>query len=185
MNLPAGMCDNNLEVFVHDRILKASYNGKIQNFSSLPEEIITVFLDDMLANPTAIKSMRAMGKADINEMLKQYVSCRFGGFDSNPDYIDENRRLQPEYWDCGNRNACPYEGKLCELVKVGDTYLTKREIMVIKAITTGLPDKTACDNLGVTEQTFAVHKRNIYAKLGINCKTELMTFSIKNNIVSL
>lgn len=185
MILPAGLCDNNLEVFVHERILKASYNGKIQNFENLPESIKSIFLDDMLDNPTAIKSMRAMDKVDINEMLKQYVSCRFGGFDSTPDLVSEESKLQPEYWDCGNRNACPYEGKLCELVKVGETYLTKREVMVIKAVATGLPDKNACDSLGISEQTFSVHKRNIYAKLGINSKTELMTFSIKNNIVSL
>lgn len=185
MNLPAGLCDQNLEVFIHEGILKASFNGTIQLFSELPEQIKSIFLDDMLANPTAIKSMRSMGKVNIDEMLDQYVSCRFGGFDATPDLTPETQKLLPEYWECGHRNSCPYEGKLCEMVKVGETYLTKREIMCIKQITSGLADKNCADNLGVTEQTFAVHKRNIYSKLGINCKTELMTFSIKNNIVSL
>ncbi len=185
MNLPAGLCDRNLEVFTHEHILMASFDGKVQPFTLLPEEVKSIFLDDMLDNPTAIKSMRAMGLVNIDEMLVQYVSCRFGGFDATPDLTSETKKLLPEYWECGHRNSCPYEGKLCEMVKVGDTYLTKREIQCIKQITSGLADKNCADNLGVTEQTFAVHKRNIYAKLGINCKTELMTFSIKNNIVSL
>ncbi|HUW07850.1 MAG TPA: LuxR C-terminal-related transcriptional regulator [Williamwhitmania sp.] len=185
MNLPAGLCDNNLEVFMHEGILKASFDGKIQLFDDLPEDIKTIFLDYMLENPTAIKSMHSMGKSDINEMLIQYVSCRFGGFDNNPDLNPETQKLLPEYWDCGHRNACPFEGKICEMVKVGDTYLTKREIMVIQEIALGFPDKNAADKLHISELTFVVHKRNIYAKMGINSKTELVTFAIKNNIVSL
>jgi DNA-binding NarL/FixJ family response regulator len=47
--------------------------------------------------------------------------------------------------------------------------LTRREREVLACLAAGRPAKAAADELGISTQTVAVHRRNAYAKLGIHC----------------
>lgn len=54
--------------------------------------------------------------------------------------------------------------------------LTKRELELIKLLSEGLANKTAADRLNVTYFTINQHLKNIYKKLGINSKSELISW---------
>lgn len=53
---------------------------------------------------------------------------------------------------------------------------TKRELELIKLISEGVANKTAADKLNVTYFTINQHLKNIYKKLNINSKSELISW---------
>ncbi len=63
--------------------------------------------------------------------------------------------------------------------------LTKREIEVLKAISTGLLNKEIATNLGISERTVKNHISNIFKKIDVADRTQAAVFAIKNNIVKL
>ncbi len=56
------------------------------------------------------------------------------------------------------------------------TELTKREIELVKLLSEGIANKTAADRLNVTYFTINQHLKNIYKKLEINSKSELIAW---------
>jgi DNA-binding NarL/FixJ family response regulator len=60
--------------------------------------------------------------------------------------------------------------------------LTDREIQIIKLIDKS--DKAIACILSITVNTVYFHKTNIYKKLGITCKRELVSYANKNNFIS-
>jgi DNA-binding CsgD family transcriptional regulator len=183
-NLPAGLIDNNLEVFADGDNLKALYNGSTIDFFELPQNIIDIFYDDMIGNSTALTAMKKHGLKNLIEMLKQFVWCNFGGFDHSPDLTSESNELIHEYWDCGKRDNCPFNCKVCGRLKTENgEYLTKQEITIIKLIAKGLYDAELADALGIAQGTLIAHKANIYRKLDAHSKADCVVFAAKNNML--
>lgn len=54
--------------------------------------------------------------------------------------------------------------------------LTRREIELVKLLSEGVANKTAADKLNVTYFTVNQHLKNIYKKLSINSKAELISW---------
>ncbi|MBI4648770.1 MAG: response regulator transcription factor [Bacteroidia bacterium] len=63
--------------------------------------------------------------------------------------------------------------------------LSKREIEVIKTLTTGLSNKQIADKLNISLRTVEVHKGNIMRKLKLFSTAELVIYAIKNKIVDV
>lgn len=59
------------------------------------------------------------------------------------------------------------------LIEFGLDQLTPREQHVIQLILLGLPSKVAATKLQIAPKTEKVHRRNAYAKLGVNSQTAL------------
>lgn len=68
-----------------------------------------------------------------------------------------------------------------EAKKMTDVYpsLTKREIELIDLLKTGMSNKMAADAMDVTFFTVNQHLKNIYTKLHINSKNELISLALK------
>ncbi len=137
----------------------------------------------MIDNPEAIKALITWDITDAEEMMRQYIICRFGGFDGNADITNEGQIVHVEYFDCGRRGNCSFEGKLCSSIKVGDEHLTKQEINIIKKIASGKQNKEIADELNIAEETVSTHNRNIQRKLGVSSKLGIIPWAIKRNIV--
>ena len=63
--------------------------------------------------------------------------------------------------------------------------LTKREIEVLIAISSGLLNKEIAINLGISERTVKNHISNIFKKIDVADRTQAAVFAIKNDIVKL
>lgn len=63
--------------------------------------------------------------------------------------------------------------------------LSKREIEVLKIITTGLSNKQIADVLNISLRTVEVHKSNIMKKLELFSTAELVIYAIKNKVVEI
>jgi len=183
-NLPAGLVDKNLEIFADGNNLKATYEGKVVDFFDLPKDIIEVFYNKMTQNPQAITAMRTAGFTIMQEMLWQYVWCNFGGFDNSPDYTSESQELIHEYWNCGKRESCPFNCKVCGRLKTeSGEYLTKQEITILKLIASGMYDMELADALNISEGTIIAHKANIFRKIGAHSKVDCAVFAMQNNLL--
>lgn len=53
--------------------------------------------------------------------------------------------------------------------------LTPRERDIVRLVARGARNRTIADSLAITEGTVKMHLHNIYAKLGLECRTQLAT----------
>lgn len=61
--------------------------------------------------------------------------------------------------------------------------LTPREIEIVKMIASGLRNKAIADRLSISEGTVKIHLHNIYEKLGVDGRLELVLFAQEKGLV--
>jgi DNA-binding CsgD family transcriptional regulator len=179
--LPPGLENEDLELYVHGDHLRALYKGEKIDFLQLPAGVLDVFRKDMLSKKIVIESLASMKIMDEDEMLYRYCWCNFGGWNRNPD-LKEDGKLSPEYWDCENRGKCKFERKLCIKLNEEEKNPTRQELEIIKLIASGLADKEIGDKLNIKYSTVTTHRAHIEKKLGAASKIDVATFAHKNNL---
>lgn len=180
--LPAGLVDNGVEFFVHNNEVKCLHQERVYIFKLFPGWIIEIIEEDMMKYPEALKALADWKIFHRDDMIRQYIYCRFGGFDSDPDIDTHGKINHTEYFDCGQRGICPYEGKLCCTIKVSNGNLTKQEVEVLKLVQ--LPDKLIADKLNISIETVSSHWQNIRTKTDKKSKIELAVFAQYKNLIS-
>ena len=65
----------------------------------------------------------------------------------------------------------------------GRTPLTPRELDVVRLVSTGLPNKSIAQQLGLQEGTVKIHLHNIYRKLSVPNRATLALFCITSNLI--
>jgi DNA-binding NarL/FixJ family response regulator len=63
---------------------------------------------------------------------------------------------------------------------IGDRPLTRREFEIARLVSEGLANKVVAGQLGVQEGTVKIHLHNIYRKLGISNRAELILNMLAN-----
>lgn len=180
--LPAGLEDDSLELYVYNKELKATFNGRKVLFIELPETIKEIFEVEMIADRVAFKSLQVdMQIFESNEMLIQYTKCNYGGHDYKADL--NNGETSREYWDCGRRGTCLSEGKVCKLPSGNFGTLTPREFQITVMVANGLPDKLIAADLDISVNTIRTHLENIRRKIGAYNRTDITKFAIKNKLI--
>jgi two-component system, NarL family, nitrate/nitrite response regulator NarL len=61
--------------------------------------------------------------------------------------------------------------------------LTAREIEVVRRVADGLRNKEIADKLSITDGTVKIHLHNIYEKLGVNGRLELVLYAQQKGLV--
>jgi DNA-binding CsgD family transcriptional regulator len=181
--LPPGLMDDSVEFFIHDHEVKALYKGRSWKFDEFPTELVEIIDNDMASHPKAMKALADWDITDPSEQMRQYIACRFGGFDYSPDINGEGIIQVAEYVDCGRRGKCAYEGKLCSSIVLANGVLTKKEIEVLKLIGQGLLDKEICDSLGIAQDTLRSHKDSLCSKSGLQRKAALSVLAYQYKLI--
>lgn len=186
--LPAGLFDENIEIFEHEGQAWALYNGKRMPFSDVPSQIYDAFFNEMLSDNEAMKALDTLPDKNFSNRFNKYLLCRYGALNGTPDYNTSTKNFTHEYYNCGKRENCPFEFKLCDKVKInteknGEVYLTRKEVEIVKIIASGLTDKEGSDKAKIAHDTFLTHKKNIYSKLGINSNVQLALIAFHNNLI--
>lgn len=180
--LPAGITDKNVEFFAQGDNVFAIMEAQMHPIQSWPEWLLQAVEEDIAKHPDALDSLVDADIVGRLEMIEQYVKCRYSVLDNTPDMI--NGQLQPtEYTTCNLRGSCPYEGRLCELLKAPHGTLTHREIAVLKLIPEGLLDKEIAERLGISPLTVGVYMRNLREKIGANNKASLVRFALQKRLI--
>jgi DNA-binding NarL/FixJ family response regulator len=63
--------------------------------------------------------------------------------------------------------------------------LTEREMEVLRSAADGHPNKGIASTLEISPQTVQVHLRNIFAKLGVNNRSEAVAYAIRHGWITL
>jgi DNA-binding NarL/FixJ family response regulator len=180
--LPAGIADCHVEFFAQDQEVFAFVQGKLLHIAEWPQQVIDIILADMEAHPKAIECLVDADIIKLQDQIAQYIKCRYSALDNDPD-IKNGKMQASEYVDCNLRGSCPYEGRLCDLLKAANGTLTHREIEVLKLIPEGLLDKEIADKLGISPLTVTVYMKNLREKTGYKNKAELVRFAYEKNLI--
>ena len=64
-----------------------------------------------------------------------------------------------------------------------DNYgVTKRELQIISGVVSGRANKEIAERFGIAEDTVKHHLSNIFDKIGVSTRVELVVFAIKHNL---
>lgn len=180
--LPAGLEDQDLEIYVHNNELHITYQRKVVDFIELPVAIQEIFevqlIRDKIARVSLQEDMKIM---DSTMMLLQYIKCLFGGFDLNPDL--HNGKTTPECWDCGRHGTCPGEGKVCKMPEGPMGVLSKREYQVTLLVAYGKFDKEIASELNILETSVREYMKRIRFKIEANNRIEIMLWAQRSGLI--
>lgn len=178
LNLPAGLADRNVELFVKNDIMYATYNGKIMQFDELPEAIRFYFTEELLCDLAAVIALRKMGFSTNHEMLQQYIKCNYDAYDTVPDLVTTDRSdSNKEYWNCGSKGKCKYEGVICKMPTCKNGKLSKREMEVVFLLKQGKAIKEIADSLGTSFNTVRNQLVTVKHKLGVQKDNEILALT--------
>jgi DNA-binding CsgD family transcriptional regulator len=144
-----------------------------------PPSLLKIFKMEMKKDAQVAEKLFMMGNITKAQQLAQFLKCRYGNFDNEPDFTHAGESTH-EYIDCPKRGNCPGEGVVCKHLKVQNGYLTNREIDVIKFITLDLPDKQLCHLLHISANTLKNHKAHIMEKTGYHSQVGIAMFAVKH-----
>lgn len=180
--LSAGLSIGEVEFFARGEAVFVMSTDGVLASEQWSDELLLDIERDMEMNPEALDCLVDLGLDTRLDMAVQYIKCRYSALDDEPDMI-QGKFQSPEYTDCSLRGACPYEGRLCVLLRAPHGVLTHREIEVLRLIPEGLADKEIADRLGISPLTVPVHMRNLRTKTGAKNKTELTRFAFTKNLI--
>jgi DNA-binding CsgD family transcriptional regulator len=178
---PAGLTDRNIELFSEDmKSPKGLYNGRVLDFHKLPEKFMNDLLDYFNQDHDAQEELKRHKINDVGRILTIFSICKFGGFDSQPDY--QNGKFNPEYFDCPYRGQCRYREKLCAKIKAPNGKISRKEISVIRLIAKGLAVKQIAERLFISPETARTHVANIHRKLNVHNNAGVTAFAFRKNL---
>lgn len=176
--LPAGLNDDNVEIFRHENNVFGLYKGHKTKYYELPVHIRSIFNLELNLDIKALAALSEMGyySDDAEEM---FVGCRYGNFDNSPDLDLKTGKLTPDSPSCDKECTCPGFGKVC-LVPCG---LSKKEYSTVRLMATGLQDDEISNVMGLSVSTIRTHLSKVREKLNLNNRAEITNWAIKRNII--
>lgn len=110
--------------------------------------------------------------------VRRFCKCNFAIQDNVPDL--DNKQFNFEFVNCPLRGECMDENIICNpTLKTG---LTIRETQVVREFASGKMAKEVAVSLRISQNTAEIHKKHVYAKLGIATIGELVNFARDNGI---
>jgi DNA-binding CsgD family transcriptional regulator len=156
-DIAAGMLpsDARIEFFADPQSFGRLYfatRGQVLPFSSLPREVREDLRDELLSDTRALKGLRLMGITQEDQMLEMYNYCNRGRLSTTGDISSEGKKSK-EFFDCGRRERCVGEGKVCNCLTINGSRITHRELECLRLIAQGLSYKSICLEMGFRRET--------------------------------
>ena len=177
-----GMLCAGIEFFVHDDEEKVIQGGVVKDLAQAPYSVFDILEEAIDADESVKAALLKMHPLSKHQRLRQFVRCRFGGLDMQPD-IKAGVLQEAEYWPCPLRGSCPAEGVLCKMPRHNGNELSKDDISLMKLIATDRTNKSIADVLNVPLGTFHRNKTALYNKLGIITKQEVALIAVALNLI--
>lgn len=146
--IPAGIFTGT-ELFAKEGEMYAMHEGKREKFDMLPapekDNFIALYLADKEGQKFILEYFGIQG---FNEAFKQWLFCKFGSLDGNPDSI--NGEITPDKYNSAcTKKDCPGRGKFCGI----ESGLRNHDIETLREIATGKTTKEIAEELHVAVST--------------------------------
>ena len=135
--------------------------------------------------PKAYKALSAeYDKCKLNlsyfrfKIVNRFCKCNFGSIDNIPDV--RNDVFNFERVPCPLRGECRLEGVVC--APEFENKVSNAEMRVMRLISQSKTAEEIADELYLSVYTVRNHLRNIYSRLGLHNRQELMTYIHKNKL---
>jgi DNA-binding CsgD family transcriptional regulator len=179
IDIPAGLEDQNLEIYRHGNNAHAIFNGKSIDYLKLPDSIREIFQAEIISDKKVFQCLQlSMMITDVEKMEETYVGCRYGAMNFIPDLI--NGKTKSDIPTCDEIETCPGYGIVCKAPEGPGGRLAKKEFIIGLMISKGMLDKEIADKLGIKIPTIRTHINRIREKLRVNNRIEIALFFHKN-----
>ena len=108
----------------------------------------------------------------LAEIKKSIENVRSGGAAMSPQIA---RKVMEFFGDRPGLQRAPHE-------EASETHLTAREKEIVIGLTDGLSYKLIADRMGVSLDTIRFHIKNVYRKLHVNSKSEVIRKSLRGEL---
>lgn len=112
------------------------------------------------------------------KIVNRFCKCNFGNIDNVPDVKDGIFSF--ERVSCPLRGECRLEGIVCN--PEFEDKISPSEMRILKLINQSKTPEEIADELYLSVFTVRNHLRNIYSRLNIHTRQELMSYIHKNNL---
>lgn len=181
-NIPAGLEDNNLEIYRHKNMAHAIFNGKRKNYLELPSEIREPFQVELINDQKACSCLREqMFITDADKMEETFVCCRYGRLNHIPDLKDG--KTTPDMPACDEIDTCPGFDIVCKSPEGPGGKLARREFQIALLVASGKLDKEIADEFGIKIPTVRTHIERIRSKLNVNNRIEIALWVHKQGTI--
>lgn len=180
MPINPAILGHGVEFFVSSDELFAIVNGHTYTWHECPGWVKQELALELEADAHALAALTNWG-LEGDAQLRQFAVCRKGSFNQTPDL---GEHPDSEYYDCGNRGKCPYEGKICQTIKLSEGMVIGfREIQVLRLIIAGLLDKEIACKMDISVNTVTTHVQNLLNKTNQHTRTALAVWALKRGIM--
>lgn len=112
------------------------------------------------------------------KIVNRFCKCNFGNIDNIPDVKDDIFSF--ERVSCPLRGECRLEGIVCN--PEFEDKISQSEMRILKLINESKTPEQIADELYLSVFTVRNHLKNIYARLKIHNRQELMSYIHKNKL---
>ncbi|MBU7569775.1 MAG: hypothetical protein KAF41_03915 [Flavobacterium sp.] len=174
INIPPGLFDENVELFSYEGTAMALHNGQAVKLFDLPAKFLKKIEKHLNQNEPAERALELAGYSSPEAKLNKYVVCRFGHFDSSPDFKN-GELVDSEFVDCGYRGKCPMEGVVCGSVWINKRIVSTFEIQLIKLLAKEDTIPVIAEKLGISINTLETRKKILFEKLGVLSRPRMVS----------
>jgi hypothetical protein len=182
LRLFPGMACTSTEFFSQSGELKMIHNGSVKDFTEISFCTIQILKEAINQKQEILEALKDMHPESEMQQIKQFILCRFGGLDYQPDMKDGVLQ-DGEYWACPNHGICKHEGVLCKLPNVNGHRLNKTDVVLMQLSSTTLTNEVIAEHMKFPFGSFHKAKRQLYEKLSVQTKHELVKIAIFLNII--
>lgn len=168
------------EFFVYHDEVHTLYKGVVYSWDDTPA-FCKDQLQDIINDDARLRAALIDQGLEGDEALRMLARCRFGAFSNTPDLAEG--QSCPEYFNCGDRGRCKYEGRICNNIVAENGVITGREIEIIKLICADLPDKLIADHLQISVNTVITHIAHIREKTAQATRTGVATWAAHRGLI--
>ncbi len=182
-NLPAGLEDDNLELYRTQKFKAAAVTGGQRfEYLELPLIMREPFQAELIQDKKTHDFIKHEWKIfDADKTEEAFVSCRYGGLNSSPDLC--KGKITPDAPCCNDILTCNGLGIVCLIPETKNGKLSKQEYRVVFLVAQGHLDKEIANILNIEIPTIRTYLNRIREKLCVNNRIEIAQWARNNEIV--
>ena len=153
-------------------------NGHTLPFKFLPKAVLKECKEQFLKDTVAVADL-SKETTSLNRQIELYIYYLYGDVDTTPDVIDGKLTPSENFRENATCRSLTWNTKW---ITIDGIALSERDLKIIDSIKNDVPDKAIAYELNIAHSTFDFHKRNLYKKLNVASKTELLIKALTQNV---